>query len=143
MNNIDKWLATFQRQRIHKCIEACKADNHDMQCEKCHLWHDDTGCEAFGLDYTEIRKLHALLTEAEIPHTFRVHLGGYQVCYPEYDDRVCSAVLHGHSYGAFEGEIEIMGLLTPEEEEISDVCGDLTADDVFNRIRKHWEEQKK
>lgn len=32
-----------------------------------------------------------------------------------------------------------MGLLTPEEAEQDSVCGWLTADNVFERIKKHWE----
>lgn len=53
---------------------------------------------------------------------------------------VCSVIYGWGSYGYDEGLIEIMGLLTPEEEECDDVRGYLTADDVFNRIKKHWEE---
>ena len=142
---MEKWLEKYNRQMdgLVKCARTCREDNHDMICEKCRLWHDDTGCEAFGLDYTEIRKLHALLTEAGIPHTFFVHLGGYALKYPDYENQVCSAILNGPSLGAFDGLIEISGLLTPEEEEHDSVCGYLTGDDVFNRIKKHWEEQKK
>ena len=119
-------------------------DGHDMDCEVCRLWRYATGCEAYGLDQTEMHKLHNMLTEAGIPHDVCVHLGGYQVCYPSYDHdkRVCSAILNKMSYGAYGGRIEICGLLTPEEEEYDSVCGYLTADDVFNRIEKHWKENK-
>lgn len=53
---------------------------------------------------------------------------------------VCSVICGYGSYGYEEGLLEIMGLLTPEEEQLDSVAGYLTADDVFNRIKKHWEE---
>lgn len=142
-----KWLEQLDRQSegLKKCMDVCMAENHDMNCLTCRLWHYETGCEAYGLDCTEIFKLHNMLTAAKIPHTFLsgIH-GGYQVYYPFYKRRkpVCSAILHAHSYGAFVGKIEIMGLLTEEEANESPVLGYLTADDVFKRIEKHWKENK-
>ena len=144
---MEKWLSHMEKKMdgMHKCMQVCIEDGHDMKCQRCRLWHDDTGCEAFGLDYTEIRKLHDMLTVYEIPHTFEVRHGGYHLCYPtngfRRGERVCSAILHGHSYGSQEGLIEIMGLLKPDEGDDGDVCGWLTAEDVFSRIEKHWKEK--
>lgn len=53
---------------------------------------------------------------------------------------VCSVICGYGSYGYEEGLLEMMGLLTPEEMECDSVKGWLTADDVFNRIKRHWEE---
>lgn len=53
-------------------------------------------------------------------------------------DKICS-VVEGHgTYGANEDKLEIMGLLTEEELEYDTVCGYLTAEDVFERIKKHY-----
>lgn len=46
------------------------------------------------------------------------------------------------SYGNRQDRIEIMGLLTPEEACEDDVAGYLTAENVFERIKKHYEENK-
>lgn len=55
---------------------------------------------------------------------------------------VCSAIEHNYSYGGDQDLIEIMGLLTKEEEQYDSVKGHLSADDVFTRIKKHWEDNK-
>ena len=90
--------------------------------------------------YREILKLDQMLTDAHIPHTLRRLFDGWQVCYPNErsdDNCVMDAVEHFGSYGKDEDRLEIMGLLTPEEEEGDSVLGYLTAEDVFDRIRKH------
>lgn len=110
----------------------------------------------------EIHKLHEMLTEAGIEHTFtdrtpdsmrehyeRVGINwGYQVCvyYPD-GNRMISAIEGYGTYGfggwdhgtlgsdERDGDlIEIMGLLTPEESEHDSVVGYLTAENVFQRI---------
>ena len=91
-------------------------------------------------DYIEILKLHRLLEDAEIPHTTERFLDGWQVCYPSScGDRVLSAIEHLGSYGRERDLIEIMGLLTPEEEVCDQVAGYLTAENVFRRIKRHYE----
>jgi hypothetical protein len=45
-------------------------------------------------------------------------------------------------YGSEDGLLEIMGLLTPEEEGWDEVRGWLTAEDVFSRI-KEWHAKSK
>ena len=90
--------------------------------------------------YQEILKLDRMLTEANIPHTLDKLFDGWQVCYPTNvrgEEMVMDAVEHFDSYGQEEDLLEVMGLLTPEEEEYDSVCGHLTAEDVFERIRKH------
>lgn len=96
-------------------------------------------------DYQEILKLHEMLEEAEIPHAMLRKLDGWQIGYPALEPitgRVCSVIEHRYSYGAREDLLEIMGLLTAEEEQWDSVCGYLTAENVFARIRAHWEERR-
>ena len=111
----------------------------------------------------EIHKLHDMLTEAGIEHEFRdrtpdeslrerhLEMGikwGYQVIvyYPD-GERMISAIEGYGSYGfggwdhgtlgtdEKDGDlIEIMGLLTPEEQQYDSVKGYLTAEEVFRRI---------
>ncbi len=106
--------------------------------------------------YEEIRRLDHLLLQADIPHEFSSHImGGFQITYfgtkgkPKAEPGVfrgpgvgalCSAIETPFSYGHGNDRIEISGLL-PEEEYDSgcSVKGDLTAEDVFERIKAHWD----
>ena len=91
-------------------------------------------------NYTEILRLDEMLNEAGIPHTLHRMFDGFQVCYPTNNresDIVMDAIQHYGSYGNAGNKLEIMGLLTPEEEECDSVLGYLTAEEVFERIRKH------
>ena len=96
--------------------------------------------------YNEIFKLKSMLEENQIPFEWIVHndlRNGYQICYPEKDEkRVCSVIEHSFSYGNEKDLLEIQGLLTEKEEECDSVLGNLTADDVFQRILSHWEGTK-
>ena len=95
-----------------------------------------------NIDFAEMDKLEQLLVEADIPYDKSRMFGGKQLQYPcKGETRVCSVILHKGSYGRSEGLLEIMGLLTDEELECDDVVGYLTADNVFSRIKKHWEEK--
>lgn len=96
--------------------------------------------------YNEILKLKAMLEEAGIVFDFyaRKELDdewdGYQICYPADPGRVCSVIEGALTYGGVCDKLEIMGLLTKEERKDGIVKGWLTAEDVFVRIKKHWEE---
>lgn len=94
--------------------------------------------------YQEILRLRKMLREANIPHAFDRIFDGWIVCYPTAEERVMDAIEHRGSYGNFEDKLEIFGLLTPEEASEGDVLGHLTAEEVFERIRKHhdgeWDE---
>lgn len=115
----------------------------------------------------EIERLHKMLTEAGIEHDWvdRTPDGwdrlcrkypditnfggvwGYQIIvYKKNGDRLISAIEGRGTYGYIpEGDeffppsdlIEIMGLLTPEEEERGSVVGYLTAEEVFRRIMEY------
>ena len=95
-----------------------------------------------NIDFAEMDKLEQLLVEADIPYEKSRMFGGKQLIYPHKgDDQICSVILHKGSYGRSDGLLEIMGLLTDEELECDTVAGHLTADNVFSRIKKHWEEK--
>ena len=92
--------------------------------------------------YQEIHVLDKMMAEAEIPHTMKPFMDGFQICYPVESppDRVMDAIEHYGSYGNESDLLEIMGLLTPEEQEHDSVLGCLSAKDVFKRIERHWKE---
>lgn len=90
--------------------------------------------------YKEIFKLRDMLDKAGIPYLCENgFMNGVAIAYPNRDNRVCSAIEHDGSYGREADKIEIMGLLTDEEGEYDSVVGWLTAEDVFNRIKTHYE----
>ena len=96
-----------------------------------------------NIDFAEMDKLERMLVEADIPYEKERMFGGKHLIYPRKgDDQVCSVILHKGSYGRHNGLLEIMGLLTDKELECDTVVGHLTADDVFGRIKKHWEERR-
>lgn len=88
--------------------------------------------------FTEMNKLGYMLACTLIPYEQRPLLGGSQLCYPSIENCVCSVVCHDYSYGHQDGLLEIMGLLTEEEEEFDSVKGWLDADEVFKRISRHY-----
>lgn len=92
--------------------------------------------------YNEILRLKDMLESAKIPFDFSELYGGYHIVYSANGDkRICSVIEHDSSYGREKDLLEILGLMTKEElEETQDtVLGYLTAEDVFQRIKKHWE----
>lgn len=104
-------------------------------------YDERTGTWTTNPKYQEILRLDKMLTEANIPHTLRAKMDGWQVCYPtdvDSTDCVMDAIEYWGSYGSGADLLEIMGLLTPAEEACDSVLGQLTAQDVFERIRKHW-----
>ncbi len=93
----------------------------------------------------EIDKLKKMLDDADIPYEYsHTILGHDHICYPEglISYRRCSVIFGSGTYGYEKGLLEIMGLLTPEEEEMDSVVGYLSAENVFERISKDWAEYK-
>ena len=94
---------------------------------------------------TEMTILIQKLKEANIPFELTTDAVGNpnnQVWYPNRQNEMCDVICHKYSYGGEEGLLEIMGLLTEEELQYDDsVAGYLTADDVFSRIKKDYEEE--
>lgn len=93
------------------------------------------------MKYTEIFKLKKMLEKAKIPFAFIEHHSvGYQILYPAGGEkRQCSVIEHSFSYGNKQDLLEIMGLLTDEELKYDDVVGYLSAENVFYRIKEHYE----
>ena len=110
--------------------------------------------------YKEIFKLKRMLEKEDIPFKFIECFGydkrllsaypdimdHYQICYPVFDPdhRVISVIGGFGAHGAEQDKLEIMGLLTPWEKynHGDSVIGWLTAENVFKRIKKDWEENK-
>lgn len=108
---------------------------------------------------TEIKRLAKMLDDAHIPFVLtrrfpmstdlgqsNYHLEYPVTCFEAEKHRgwstACS-VIQGHgTYGMEKNLLEIMGLLTPEELENDTVRGHLTAEEVFERISKHWVENR-
>lgn len=102
--------------------------------------HDENGNYITNEIYKEIKVLDKLLSEEKIPHTIEKLYDGWKIFYPsrESGKYVMDAIQHFGSYGCEEDLIEIMGLLTKEEEKNDSVLGHLTAKEVFERIKNHW-----
>lgn len=92
--------------------------------------------------YNDILLLKDLLEKEEIPFDFDKLFGGYVIAYPSREEVVCSVIEHDYSYGSSSDLLEIAGLLTKEEECEDAVAGYLTALDVYDRIKTHWDKNK-
>ena len=90
----------------------------------------------------EMEKLIVCLETLKIPHEITqmtLFDNKPQIWYPNQKEKVMDVICHKYSYGGEEELLEIMGLLTPEEERCDDVVGYLTAENVLGRIIKHRE----
>lgn len=92
-------------------------------------------------EYTEILKLNEMLTKSEIPHSVDRMFDGWQIIYFYNGERIADAIEHFGSYGNEENLLEIMGCMTPEEEQGA-VLGFLTAEEVFKRFSKDFLNRK-
>lgn len=97
--------------------------------------------------YKEIIMLDKMLTDADIPHQLYTWLDGWQIEYTYKTRRMCSVVENENSMG-----MEMMGLLKDDEIEMLfgslEACrrysikGNMTAEEVFDRINAHWQTHK-
>lgn len=86
--------------------------------------------------WTQVDELITMLEKTNIPFDVTQNQGRPQVWYPDQRCSVCDAICHWGSYGHQTGLIEIMGLTHNNDE----VEGYLIAEEVFSRIKQHWEE---
>lgn len=92
-------------------------------------------------NYKEIFRLKEMLELDCIPFEFLNLFDGYQIRYPDYtynNNYICSVIEHNFSYGNTHDLLELSGLLTREEESLDSVVGYLSAEEVFERIKRHW-----
>ena len=97
---------------------------------------------------SEMMKLEKMLNEANVPHRVMENwCGAMQIWYPSKENPVSDAICQEGSYGYEDGLLEIMGLaserLRAEWNEEDAVEGWLTAEEVFDRWRAHYESTKK
>ena len=90
------------------------------------------------LNFTEIEKLHTLLTEDNIPHTFKPLWDGMQI--KLYSDETLTnelddAILHSYSHGGADGLLETCCL--------GDCEGRETAEQVFKGWKKMYKKAKR
>ena len=98
--------------------------------------------------YTEIFKLRKKLNDIDLEHTFvdrsDERSESYQIVILDDDgNKIISVIQNEWSYGNREDLLEIMGLLTPEEEKHDEVIGWLTSDNVYERIMKYYGSREK
>ena len=98
--------------------------------------------------YKEIFKLKDMLEKAKVPFDFfemdpeaRKIIPEWEhwhINYPHRGDFIISVIEGIGSYGEQDDKLEIMGGLTKEEAEDNEVLGWLTAEEVFERIKKDY-----
>ena len=87
------------------------------------------------INQTEMMKLAFGLRDRGIEFSVKSFFDGIQIVVGDFDwDAIC----HSGSYGHKDGLIEVWGLPQCQD----DVIGYLTAEDVFQRIKKHWKRIK-
>ena len=130
----------FDDEYMREAIDELMQEMPDSPYYRDHL---SPTLRILNEKYTEIIRLHGMLAGNDIPHAITRFLDGWQLWYPDVDHPdhcVMDAIEHMGSYGKESDLLEIMGLLTPEEAEHDVVAGYLTAEDVFERIKKHLSE---
>ena len=107
-----------------------------LQLSRCKC-----GGEEADKKYKEILRLDKMLDEANIYHElFRIWDGWGIIYYGHGDTCISDAVEHRGSYGSANDKLEIMGLV--DEDCIDSVQGWLTAENVFERWGKNWEDER-
>lgn len=87
---------------------------------------------------TQVDELITMLEKTDIPFVVTLSHDRPQVWYPSYINPICNAICHWASCGHQTGLIEIMGLTYNDDS----VEGYLNAEEVFARIKEHWEANK-
>ena len=90
----------------------------------------------------EIKRLHEMLKEANIPHKVFEDWSlypSYQIVIEKDGARLCDVIYGYGSCGYEERLLDIMGGLTEEEIKYDEVLGYLTAEEVFKRFKYCYE----
>ena len=95
------------------------------------------------MQYNEIFRLAAMLDDENIPYEFGSMFDGYHIVYYHAGEIVCSVIEHRGSYGHENDLLEIMGLILPSDDTGDYVKGWLTAENVFERIKNHYETHRR
>ena len=133
-------------------------------CHTCLLWSNDSRAKTarewlkkhpllltiirneVRYSMKEIERLKQMLEEAGIPFKWcecEPITGNAHISYPvDGARRKCSVIQGQYTYGGDCNLLEIMGLLTDAERKVDSVAGWLSAEDVFGRIKRHWEAAK-
>lgn len=90
------------------------------------------------LQFREIIRLADMLAGAGVPFTLHRYLDGWQLIYPVKDAKPVSVIQHSYSYGGPHDKLELEGLMTKAEKKADAIMGFMSAEEVFNRISKHW-----
>lgn len=94
--------------------------------------------------YQEILRLKEMLDTAGIPNQIDRVRDGWHIAYPcNGEKRKCSSREFSGTRGCTKDRLEIAGLLNTEERKYDDRVGWLTAENVFDRIKRDWERRKK
>ena len=91
----------------------------------------------------ELLKLRKLLRKEGIPfesiHSEWVGKMYPHLYYPQRENFICSIICHPYAYGYYNGLLEIMGLVEDTEDSVE---GYLSAEEVFERIKRHYAESE-
>lgn len=131
------------------------ADSQNIYESMCR-WAESLEEVMSKVAYDEIMRLHEMLNKAGIPHRVYPWIDGYQIVYSIRNKRVCSVIENEFSSGGKDDLLEIMGLVHVDEYEKYliglglgagfskkySVKGMMTAEEVYERIKSHWELHK-
>ena len=93
--------------------------------------------------YKEILRLQEMLCGAGISYHIARVRDGWHIAYPcNGEKRKCSIREFSGTRGCTKDRLEIAGLLNAEERKYDDRVGWLTAENVFDRIKRDWERRK-
>lgn len=95
--------------------------------------------------YTEIVKLRRMLIDECIPHECSAMYDGMMIQYTMGREKyiVASVVEYCESEGHESDRLELRGLLTPQERKVCGSLGNLTAEQVFARIKEHAQSRRR
>ena len=94
--------------------------------------------------YQEILRLEEMLKDAGIAYQIDRVRDGWHIAFPcNGEKRKCSIREFSGTRGCAKDRLEIAGLLNAEERKYDDRVGWLTAENVFDRIKRDWERRRK